>query len=111
MFSFVNATYSVDGRGMPTLVEFKDGYQVATRSALKVAQFMVPSLSATRILCEVASYSQVNEFIGVWTDLEDGTLYIDLSAHYEDKEDAIRAAKAMGELAIFDWATMSDIRI
>lgn len=45
---------------------------------------------------------RVGELFGVWTDPEDGTLYVDVVEHVDALTDAIRVAVSRGEKAIYD---------
>lgn len=49
--------------------------------------------------------------LGVWYNSENGKTYLDTSFRFEDKEEALEFAKANKQLAIFDLATMSEIRL
>ncbi len=48
-----------------------------------------------------------DRFFGGW--LSEGILYLDISEHVENREDAIALAKARGELAIYDIANDKSI--
>jgi hypothetical protein len=106
----LNATYQVRSDGYPVQVFFEDGYQVSTKALLKIAPELIEMYTFSTIV-EAAAVAQHAEYVGVWTDPKDNYTYIDLSAHYDVREDAIRAAKAMKEVAIFDWENLEDIRI
>ena len=51
-----------------------------------------------------------NEYYGTWLDVEDGNkLYCDISLNVENKEEALKKAKELNELAIFDVSTFTSI--
>jgi hypothetical protein len=51
-----------------------------------------------------------NEYYGTWLDVEDNNkLYCDISLNIENKEDALKIAKELDELAIFDLSTLESI--
>lgn len=45
--------------------------------------------------------------LGAWVD--GGVLYLDVTRHYSDRELAVKRGTEMGEKAVWDWATMSEI--
>ena len=58
----------------------------------------------------IVNYSKMlkhNQFIGVWND--DGLVYIDISKHYTNKQDAIKNGIKNKQLAIYDLRLRRDI--
>lgn len=45
--------------------------------------------------------------LGAW--VSDGVLYLDVTRHYSDQALACKRGAEMGEKAIWDWATMSEV--
>lgn len=56
-----------------------------------------------------AATLNVGEMFGRWTD-EDGTVYWDRVTILSDVREAVTMAKTLGELAIWDLSTNSEIR-
>lgn len=58
----------------------------------------------------IVNYSKIlkyNQFIGVWNN--DGLVYIDISKHYTNKQDAIKNGIKNKQLAIYDLKNKKDI--
>lgn len=58
-----------------------------------------------------SDFEGVSHLIGVWTDHETGTVYIDPVEHIADYETAVAHATQRGELAIWDAREDREIRI
>jgi hypothetical protein len=52
---------------------------------------------------------KVNQFIGVWN--YEGLVYIDISRHYKNKQDAIKNGIINKQLAIYDLKNKCDIKL
>lgn len=52
-----------------------------------------------------------NRFLGGWIDNSTGKVYYDISEWFAGKEQAITVAKQRNELAIFDLANMTEIKV
>ncbi|HKZ21138.1 MAG TPA: hypothetical protein VJQ57_13640 [Acidimicrobiia bacterium] len=51
------------------------------------------------------------DFLGWWTDSEDGRLWVDGSDWHLLRTDALRVAAERGEIAIYDIAGQAEIRV
>lgn len=54
---------------------------------------------------------KAGHYLGGWQDKTTGKVYLEVSEVFPSRDDAIAAATARGELAIFDLSTLSDIRL
>jgi len=79
-------------------------FNIFTGSSINDFQNQFQSISSTISLNKFDS-------IGSWKDEESGLIYIDASHHYSNLEEALEAAKANGEIAIFDLETPGTIYI
>lgn len=50
------------------------------------------------------------DYYGVWTDAEDGTVYVDAVSWEEHREAALKEAASRGELAVWDIASNTEVR-
>lgn len=50
-------------------------------------------------------------FVGVWTDVETGIIYLDGSDYFAKKEEALAIAKLREEIAIWDCSANEEIRV
>lgn len=50
------------------------------------------------------------EYVGAWHDV-DGTIYLDVVDVIDDLDTAVRIGRERGEIAIFDLATLTEIRL
>lgn len=64
---------------------------------------------AVRKMYDISDLLNDDEYLGVWTDPTNGTLYLDASVHVADKWEALEMAHAGGELAIWDIARGAEI--
>jgi hypothetical protein len=75
----------------------KNGYMVAVKNCNSIEGMLKVELKK-------------NEYYGTWLDVEDNNkLYCDISLNIENKEDALKIAKELDELAIFDLSTLESI--
>lgn len=98
------------------------GYMVGNgrEHTLDLATATVADVEAwiRRVVAEVAEASEAddngyawpaNTYVGSWVDGD--TLYLDVSECHADEGMALAVAERLGELAIFDLDTMSEIRV
>jgi len=52
-----------------------------------------------------------SRYFGSWVDVADGTIHIDASDHVDNREDALYLAAERGEIAVWDIANESEIRV
>lgn len=52
-----------------------------------------------------------DKYFGAWVDTETNQLYLDVVTVFQELEDALRHAKASGEIAIYDLFTGTEIRV
>lgn len=50
-------------------------------------------------------------FLGGWIDTDTDLVYVDISQHFEDKSEAMAAARFHDEIAIWDLENESEIRV
>lgn len=48
--------------------------------------------------------------LGVWRDERDGAVYFDVSELVQDREEAVRLGRERGQLAVWDFASGSEVR-
>lgn len=97
-----DGTVDVTGRSLPT-----DGYYVAAASPFNVSgprDTLSPSL--VRLFVGMAE-----QYVGVWTDTNTHTVYLDHVEHHHDKTQALKIARARGEIAIWDVRNAQEIRV
>lgn len=69
------------------------------------------ALVANWLTSEHETLSSLNNvYVGSWRDEDGNRDYFDLSLRFSSRDLALAAARQTGELAIFDLATMSEIR-
>lgn len=99
----------VDENGIPTLAEpvaMSDGYWVSDDTGVSVHGKLDPrGLVDALHLMDI----QTGEIVGVWEN--DGLSYIDRSYHFQDKEEAIKAAEAFEQIAIWDCNGSEEVRL
>lgn len=99
-----DGTVAYGGSDLPTTGYFVGGLYKS---------LILEDASAVR-LHEVASFvtnSPAVDYYGVWTDQEDGAVYIDGVNHYESLEEALLWASEREEIAIWDIARGEEIRL
>jgi hypothetical protein len=75
----------------------KNGYMVAVKNCNSIEDMLKVELKE-------------NEYYGTWLDVEDNNkLYCDISLNIENKEEALKIAEELDELAIFDLSTLESI--
>ena len=80
-------------------VSYSSGYMVAIK---KGAIIDIKDIKAI-----IEFIDSVNGSCGLWVN--NGFMYIDISINIESKEEALKLASDLKELAIFDCANMKDI--
>ena len=102
---FKDGTYSVTSEGISNYSErWAYGYMVGVES-LRVANVgRYPTGAELRIIAG-------NGLVGVWKDTKGGKVYVDRVQHVDALSDALKLAAELGELAIWDLSTNSEIRI
>ncbi len=55
--------------------------------------------------------SQISDQFGAWTDQQTGQFWVEPCVWIADLDTALTIAKALNQIAIWDWSTMSEIRI
>ena len=59
----------------------------------------------------IENLTRTTEEFGAWTDQQTGKLWVEPCIWIEDLDSALRVARALNQIAIWDWSTMSEIRI
>lgn len=79
----------------------KSGFMVSIRDILKMPLDLWLELEEQSSINDYSEIAEnVNGYIGCWID--NGDVYIDISANIQDKEQALKTAKENNQLAIFD---------
>lgn len=100
-----------------TVERRESGATVATRGESPTNGFMVggvaPELVMTNGTRDLPSWVARNsgEYFGIWRDDATGKYHADISEHYADRETAIEIARQRGEIAIWDLANGTEIRV
>ena len=89
-------------------VYFKKGYQVSTMNLSMAFTYEDVSTVVKRVpLWNL----DADSFIGFWVDQSTGLLYVEESKHILNLDEAIRLARKYNQIATWDWASMSEIRL
>lgn len=89
-------------------VNYASGYQVGTHEGtwLKIPASVVGTpLILLRGLMRCVDETGA-PYVGIWTD-DEGKVHIDPSEYFEDRGDAMRAGKAMNQICVWNWETMT----
>lgn len=95
---------TVDVTGSPLPV---DGYYVAAASPFNLSGPR-DTLSPSLIRMFLASATR---YVGVWTDTDTNTVYLDHVEHIADKAQALKIAAARSEIAIWDIRNSQEVRV
>ena len=96
-----DGTYDKDGQK----IVYSNGYQVGLwdrpleiREGSMTLEYMIENLTRT------------TEEFGAWTD-QNGDFYVEPCIWIQDLDSALRIARALNQIAVWDWANMTEIRI
>jgi len=78
------------------------GYLVGHKEAL-------PKSTSLPTVAQIVEALKVHRKVGVWTDPNTGTVYVDAVDHIPALSDALRIAKVRGELAIYSLMESKEI--
>lgn len=79
----------------------KSGFMVSIRDILKMPLDLWLELEEQTSIDDYSEIAEnVNGYIGCWID--NGDVYIDISANIQDREQALKVARENGQLAIYD---------
>jgi hypothetical protein len=93
---------------MPDAIQPKHGYFVGGHGPCLV----LPSMEhLTRELADSFASHIRTDWVGWWTDSETGKIYLDAVQWYPFRVDAEREARYAGEIAFYDVANDSDVRL
>ena len=96
-----DGTYDKDGNRITRV----SGYQVGLWDRpLEIAN---GSMSLSELIEEI---TQTAYEFGAWTD-QNGDFYVEPCVWVRNLEDALSLARGFNQIAIWDWSTMSEIRI
>lgn len=95
-----DGTYDKDG----LKIAYPDGYQVGvldqpTDADGRSLQWIIKNMTV-----------MTNTF-GAWTDTETGKLWVEPCVWIPDLETALTLGRALNQIAIWDWANMTEIRL
>ena len=96
-----DGTYDKDG----LRIAYPDGYQVGTWDQ-PIGVNMVHDLKSV-----MNDMAKITDEIGVWTDTETGKIWVEPCVWIPDLDSALRIARALNQVAIWDWANMKEIRL
>ena len=95
-----DGTYDKKGR----MIAHPNGYQVGiwdqpTNADGQTFQWIIDNMTRT------------TEEFGVWMDQQTGKLWVEPCVWIPDLDSALRVARALNQIAVWDWANMTEIRI
>jgi predicted fused transcriptional regulator/phosphomethylpyrimidine kinase len=95
-----DGTYDKDG----LRIAYPDGYQVGiwdrpTNADGQTFQWIIENMTRT------------TENFGAWVDQETGKLWVEPCVWIQDLDSALRIARALNQIAIWDWSEMKEIRL
>ena len=97
-----DGTYDKDGNRITRM----GGYQIGIWDR----PLEIPDGSMT-LEYMIENLTRTTEEFGAWTDQQTGKLWVEPCIWIEDLDSALRVARALNQIAIWDWSTMSEIRI
>lgn len=92
---------------MPSLVcpaEWGSNIAINIGVAMRVAE-------ALGLFAESRGIWDTELAVGGWLDEETGTYYVDISQHFQDRDEALEFAASLGEKAIWDVVNRKDIKV
>lgn len=84
------------------------GYAVGLVQGTAIVSYATPAAMAAGIRTVASFYSHA-AYIGTWVD--NGRVHIDPVAIIPDRESALTLARALGQLAVWDFATGTEIEV
>tara|TARA_R100001509_G_scaffold89456_1_gene51318 strand:+ start:130 stop:435 length:306 start_codon:yes stop_codon:yes gene_type:complete len=96
-----DGTYDKDG----LKIAYPDGYQVGLWD--RPIEIPDGSMSLSQLINEL---TQTTEEFGAWTD-SNGDFYVEPCVWIPDLDSALRIARALNQIAVWDWANMTEIRL
>jgi hypothetical protein len=96
-----DGTYDKDG----LKIAYPNGYQVG----LWDEPLEIPDGSMT-LEWVIKNMTRTTEEFGAWTD-RNGDFYVEPCVWIPDLDSALRIARALNQVAIWDWANMTEIRL
>jgi len=86
-------------------IAYPNGYQVG----LWDRPLEIPDGSMT-LEYMIENLTRTTENFGAWTD-QNGDFYVEPCIWIPDLDSALRIARALNQIAVWDWANMTEIRI
>ena len=101
-----DGTYDKDGNRITRM----GGYQVGIWE--KPWDIEIPSVhDAYALEWVIKEMTRTTEEFGAWTDPTTGIFWVEPCVWIPDLDSALRIARALNQISIWDWSTMSEIRI
>ena len=98
-----------DAHGKPK--SYKRGYQVGIWNKTQVETWAATNNPQSKPIQWVNQrMTRTTKEFGAWTD-KNGNLYLEPCIWIEDLETALTVARALKQIAIWDWAEMDEIRM
>lgn len=90
----------------------KEGLKIAYPNGYQVGLWdrpleIIGSMSLSQLINEL---TQTTEEFGAWTD-QNGDFYVEPCVWIPDLDSALRIARVLNQVAIWDWANMKEIRL
>ena len=83
----------------------RDDYDVQSWATTKSPEALEYLISAC-----AERFKGIVRFVGFWKD-EEGVFHVDASEHYDTLEGALHYGRAFGQLTVWDWANMDEIKV
>jgi hypothetical protein len=100
-----DGTYDKDGQK----IAYPNGYQVGIWD--KPVDINNLKMSFKDIKWIVEKLTRTTDEFGIWTDHAAGTYWLEPCVWIQDLDSALRVARALNQIAIWDWANMKEIRL
>ena len=99
-----DGTYDKDGQK----IAYPNGYQVGIWD--QPVQAIPNHNRFGNLQWLIENMTRTTEEFGAWTD-QNGDFYVEPCIWIPDLDSALRIARALNQVAIWDWANMTEIRI
>ena len=98
-----DGTYDKDGQK----IAYPDGYQVGIWN--KPWDVEIPDNDPYALKSIIDELTRTTETFGAWTDQTTGIFWVEPCVWIPDLDSALAIARALGQVAIWDWANMAEI--
>jgi len=119
------ATYSIEeederpnGSFTITRATLEAGYQVGFIPRTDRVRYGVTSWATTKspealeylIWACAERFKGICAYVGFWKD-EEGVFHVDPSEHYDTLKGALHYGRSFGQLTVWDWANMDEVKV